>query len=35
MQELLKDMMESAGFQEVTYENHLGGLAAIHSGFKL
>lgn len=34
-QELFADMIEAPGFKEVTYENLLGGVAAIHSGFKL
>ncbi|XP_040078907.1 2-methoxy-6-polyprenyl-1,4-benzoquinol methylase, mitochondrial [Ixodes scapularis] len=34
-QEIFKDMIEAAGFKEVTFENLLGGVAAIHSGFKL
>lgn len=34
-QEDFKDMIESAGFQEVTYENLSCGVVAIHSGFKL
>ncbi|XP_077509030.1 ubiquinone biosynthesis protein COQ3, mitochondrial [Amblyomma americanum] len=34
-QELFKDMIQAAGFKEVTYENLMNGVAAIHSGFKL
>ncbi|KAG0413274.1 hypothetical protein HPB47_009578 [Ixodes persulcatus] len=34
-QEIFKEMIEAAGFKEVTFENLLGGVAAIHSGFKL
>ncbi len=34
-QETLKSMMESAGFERVTYQNLSGGIAAIHSGFRL
>lgn len=34
-QEEFKSMIESAGFQHVTYENLTFGVVAIHSGFKL
>ncbi|XP_076233778.1 ubiquinone biosynthesis protein COQ3, mitochondrial [Calliopsis andreniformis] len=34
-QEEFKDMIEEAGFRNVTYENFAGGITAIHSGFKL
>ncbi|XP_050045574.1 2-methoxy-6-polyprenyl-1,4-benzoquinol methylase, mitochondrial [Dermacentor andersoni] len=34
-QELFKEMIQAAGFREVTYENLMNGVAAIHSGFKL
>ncbi|KAL1417217.1 hypothetical protein MTO96_027097 [Rhipicephalus appendiculatus] len=34
-QELFKEMIQAAGFKEVTYENLMNGVAAIHSGFKL
>lgn len=34
-QEELADMMRQAGLTEVRYENILGGIVAIHSGFKL
>ncbi|KAI5721952.1 hypothetical protein M8J76_001474 [Diaphorina citri] len=34
-QEEFKSMIESAGFQYVTYENLTFGVVAIHSGFKL
>jgi len=29
------DRIKEAGFKVVTYENLMGGIAAIHSGFKL
>lgn len=34
-QEEFKDMIEAAGFRNVTYENLTCGVVAIHSGFKL
>ncbi|KAL3271358.1 hypothetical protein HHI36_021842 [Cryptolaemus montrouzieri] len=34
-QEKLLEMIETAGFREVTYENLTMGIVAIHSGFKL
>ncbi len=34
-QETLKEMMESAGFENCTYKNLTGGIAAIHMGYKL
>ncbi|XP_076665686.1 ubiquinone biosynthesis protein COQ3, mitochondrial isoform X1 [Andrena cerasifolii] len=34
-QEHFKDMIEEAGFRNVTYENLTRGVVAIHSGFKL
>ncbi|KAG8234762.1 hypothetical protein J437_LFUL006594 [Ladona fulva] len=34
-QDKFKEMIESAGFQEVTYESMTCGVVAIHSGFKL
>ena len=34
-QETFKDMIEEAGFRNVTYENLTLGVAAIHSGFKI
>jgi demethylmenaquinone methyltransferase/2-methoxy-6-polyprenyl-1,4-benzoquinol methylase len=34
-QETLTSMMEAAGFERVTYQNLSGGIAAIHSGFRL
>ena len=34
-QEELADMLRQAGLTEVRYENILGGIVAIHSGFKL
>ena len=34
-QETLKDMMESAGLERVTYRNLSGGIAAIHQGWRL
>ena len=34
-QEEFVEMIEDAGFRSVTYENLTGGVAAIHSGFKL
>eukprot|EP01125_Pyxidicula_operculata_P012102 TRINITY_DN3971_c0_g1_i1.p1 TRINITY_DN3971_c0_g1~~TRINITY_DN3971_c0_g1_i1.p1 ORF type:complete len:161 (+),score=14.61 TRINITY_DN3971_c0_g1_i1:464-946(+) len=33
-QQRFADMINEAGFEAVTYENLLGGIAAIHSGFK-
>ncbi|WP_036770291.1 bifunctional demethylmenaquinone methyltransferase/2-methoxy-6-polyprenyl-1,4-benzoquinol methylase UbiE [Photorhabdus australis] len=33
-QETLKIMMEDAGFEQVTYTNMTGGIAALHRGFK-
>lgn len=34
-QETLKGMMETAGFERVTYRNMTGGVVALHKGFKL
>ena len=34
-QEELADMMRAAGLTEVRFDNILGGIVAIHSGFKL
>lgn len=34
-QEAFARMIETAGMRGVTYENMLGGVVAIHSGFKL
>jgi demethylmenaquinone methyltransferase/2-methoxy-6-polyprenyl-1,4-benzoquinol methylase len=34
-QETLLGMMEQAGFERASYENHTGGIVAIHRGFKL
>lgn len=34
-QEEFAEMIENAGFSNVTYENLSFGIAAIHSGFKL
>ena len=34
-QERFAEMLEDAGFRAVTHENLTGGVAAIHSGFKL
>ncbi|KAH8039441.1 hypothetical protein HPB51_007319 [Rhipicephalus microplus] len=34
-QDLFKEMIQAAGFKEVTYENLMNGVAAIHSGFKI
>jgi demethylmenaquinone methyltransferase/2-methoxy-6-polyprenyl-1,4-benzoquinol methylase len=34
-QETLLGMMEQAGFERATYENHTGGIVAIHRGYKL
>jgi len=34
-QEELADMMRAAGLSDVRYENILGGIVAVHSGFKL
>ncbi|MER2492687.1 bifunctional demethylmenaquinone methyltransferase/2-methoxy-6-polyprenyl-1,4-benzoquinol methylase UbiE [Catenovulum sediminis] len=33
-QETLKDMMHTAGFEEVSYQNLTGGIVALHKGFK-
>ena len=33
-QEVLKSMMESAGFEQTTYHNLTGGIVALHRGFK-
>ncbi|CUS48125.1 MAG: 2-methoxy-6-polyprenyl-1,4-benzoquinol methylase UbiE [Idiomarinaceae bacterium HL-53] len=33
-QETLKQMMEDAGFAQVTYQNMTGGIVALHRGFK-
>jgi len=33
-QENLKEMMENAGFERVTYHNMTGGIVALHKGFK-
>jgi demethylmenaquinone methyltransferase/2-methoxy-6-polyprenyl-1,4-benzoquinol methylase len=33
-QETLKGMMETAGFERVTYTNMTGGIVALHKGFK-
>lgn len=35
LQEDFKNMIERAGFREVTYENLSLGIVSIHSGFKL
>jgi hypothetical protein len=35
LQDTFAGMIEDAGFQCVSYENILGGVAALHSGFKL
>ncbi len=34
-QETLKNMMEDAGFERVSYQNMSGGIVALHKGFKL
>ena len=34
-QESFACMIEAAGFKAVTFENHMAGVVAIHSGFKL
>ncbi len=34
-QDELADMMRDAGLANVSYENILGGVVALHSGFKL
>lgn len=34
-QETLKTMMETAGFERVSYDNLSGGIVALHKGFKL
>lgn len=34
-QEILKQMMSTAGFERVTYTNMTGGIVALHKGFKL
>ncbi|MTB65325.1 bifunctional demethylmenaquinone methyltransferase/2-methoxy-6-polyprenyl-1,4-benzoquinol methylase UbiE [Providencia sp. wls1943] len=33
-QEILKGMMENAGFEQVSYDNMTGGIVALHKGFK-
>lgn len=33
-QETLKQMMQDAGFQEVSYHNLTGGIVALHRGYK-
>ncbi|WP_417683624.1 class I SAM-dependent methyltransferase, partial [Pseudidiomarina aquimaris] len=33
-QETLKGMMETAGYEQVTYHNLTGGIVALHRGFK-
>ena len=33
-QETLKQMMQQAGFEQVTYQNMTGGIVALHRGFK-
>jgi demethylmenaquinone methyltransferase/2-methoxy-6-polyprenyl-1,4-benzoquinol methylase len=33
--ELSPRMIEKAGFERVTYRNYSGGIAALHSGWKL
>ena len=33
-QETLKQMMQDAGFEQVTYQNMTGGIVALHRGFK-
>lgn len=35
MQEKFASMIADAGFKDVQYENLVGGVVAIHSGFKL
>jgi hypothetical protein len=35
LQEDFARMVQEAGFQDVEYENLVGGVVAIHSGFKL
>ena len=35
LKEEYADRIREAGFKMVTYENLMGGIAAIHSGFKL
>lgn len=35
VQEKFASMIADAGFQDVEYENFVGGVVAIHSGFKL
>jgi hypothetical protein len=35
LQEEFREQIEEAGFKEVTYENILGGVVALHSGYKL
>ena len=34
-QEEFAGMVEAAGFRAVTYENLMGGIVALHSGFKV
>ena len=33
-QDVLKAMMQDAGFEQVTYHNLTGGIVALHRGFK-
>ena len=33
-QDVLKEMMQDAGFEQVTYHNLTGGIVALHRGFK-
>lgn len=35
LQATFADMIKDAGFKAVTYEDLMGGIVAIHSGFKL
>jgi 2-methoxy-6-polyprenyl-1,4-benzoquinol methylase len=35
VQDSFAGMIRAAGFKAVTYENIMGGIVAIHSGFKL
>lgn len=35
VQDTFADMIEDAGFKRVSYESIMGGIVAMHSGFKL
>ena len=34
-QQTLKEMMQTAGFDKVSYHNMTGGIVALHKGFKI